>query len=133
MENVVTRQTRFQLFGTTAILALFVLLAGGSEQTSGPTLDQVKVVSYAAEGEIYTDSGGNPDYGKKVKVLLKNRGVPATITVSVVLSCSEGRWKKEASTKLENDESGYAYMNFPEPSISSSDIIISKVEVVRVQ
>lgn len=129
-----TKKIRFKLLGITGlILAMFVLLGADSEQTSGPSVDQVKIVSYTADDEIYTDARGNPDYGKKVKVLLKNGGATATITVSVVLSCSEGRWKKQGSTKLENDETGYVYLDFPEPSISSGDIIVSKVEVVNVQ
>lgn len=127
------KPTRARLFGTTVILAVYVLLAGASAQKRALSPDQVTVLHYAAEAKIYTDSKDQPDFGQKVKVLLKNRGVPATITVSVILSCSEGRWKKQASTELENNETGYVYVDFPEPSIACEDIDISKVEVVGVR
>lgn len=60
--GVMTKQTRARSFGTTVVLAVFVLLAGGSEQTSGPSLDQVKP--------------GGPPHPKPVLSTLMLSGVP---------------------------------------------------------
>ena len=130
-----SRSITVRLLGSTlVILALFVLMAADSEDTSSAaSVSQIRVVEKVAEPFIFTNHRGEPDFGSRVRVLLKNRGVSVTATVSVILSCSEGRWKKEASTKLERDESGNVYVDFPEPTIAASDIMIAKVEVVRVQ
>ncbi|MDX1983603.1 MAG: hypothetical protein SFV51_25245 [Bryobacteraceae bacterium] len=116
------------MHATLATLAIYAVLAAGSGP-SGSTVDQIDIVRYEADDHIYK-TDGEADYGKKVKVFLKNRGRTARITVDVVLSSSQGRWKKRASTSLESNETGPVYLDFPEPDFGASDIMISKVEVV---
>lgn len=117
---------------TLIVIAFYGLLAAGSGP-AGPSVSQVKVLQHSAEDHIYTDSESNPDYGKRVKVFIRNDGPASSITLSVILSSSQGRWKKRATTKLESDEVGTVYLDFPEPNFGAGDIMVSKIEIEAVE
>jgi hypothetical protein len=123
--------TRRRWAPTLASITAFSVLAAGSVPTAS-AVDQVDIVQTSTTSAFRPVEGELPDYGVRVKILLRNRGAKGRITVSAIFSCSEGRWQGRGVTTLENGESGFVYIDFYQPTMFETDSIVSKVEVVSV-
>lgn len=96
-------------------LMIFLLLAYGSEDTSGPKME---LMSHYAKGDIYFVNG-EADWGYKITIRARNNGEAGNVTAMVKLHTGEGMWSKEQADYFNEGDEKELFFVFTEPSISS--------------
>lgn len=75
----------------------------------------------AIEDHIYTDSNGDPDFGYRVTIKLKNTAKTGLVWNVVTLTTEEGAWNKDFMVTLDGGDTKAWFVEFPEPTIASLD------------
>jgi len=97
-----------------AIFTTAILLTGCSNARG-------RVEKVSAEGDVMIVDG-EPDYGIKVTVIVKNVGESGSLRITARLSCSEGEWERTRNLHFNANEAKTLTYSFHEPTINATDI-----------
>lgn len=104
-------------------LALFgffmAVIAGIASESSSKA--ECKLLDNSLEADVFFIQG-EPDAGYRYNVTMENVGEKGEITITAVLSTSEGVFKREQTLLFDKQEIRKLSFAFPEPTINASNI-----------